>query len=539
MDWRNTLSQHPDSLNRDIYLQYVMSANGGWPQGGTFTWASCGNLVVDVDSSHYDDTNVELDRNWVYRQCGDSRYRDGVQLVFQSLRELSNTTSEPIYMVIATQFDGNGERRGGDELRCADSREQQLYPQVRSMGRYALSGDEHVWVAWMDFRNDPTGPTGDIYAQQLDRHQQQVSSGTSSGIIVCDHSGTQRYPELSLFEWGPTYDARLICVWEDLRNSGGTGVDVYAGVLDGENAALLSPGATDGVAVCTNAGDQTQVRVDNQYLDAEAYIVWRHGGADGEANGESDIWYQSMDLQSLDFSQPAGAGRAVTRAKAEQTTPQVGGAVFVWADKRREEIPNDPRNDWNIYLETPGYCVGETEMNWRDMWADVTVERGAGHMRIAVDEGGNTFVVWQERGLEDGHQNVYIQKLDSTGVPRWENSGIRLNTSVFASEPEVTISDSIGGAPVAWQQTSGGTDSVYYAKISPLGEVNSREVCEDCRKPVIAYAEYTMKSGGIAEYPAYVAASDNGFEHRCGTRHFTHRLTASVRQPGPAGGGRV
>lgn len=295
-------------------------------------------------------------------------------------------------------------------------------------------------------------------------------------------------------------------MWEDLREYIDRGIDVYCAVLDGTDGAIVTPAGTSGEEVCTSENDQDQPKVDHFPSDDEAYFVWRDDAA------TFNIWYQSLDLDQLVFSQPAGIGTEVAGAKGDQVNPQVGGNVFVFADKRRQAIRYDDTEDWNIYAQTPGECVGPKDMGWRDMFAEVTPYSDATHMRFAVDDDGNTFVVWEE-GMMDNPHDVYIQKLDVDGVPRWPNSGIQLNTSA-SSHPEVTISDSLGGAQVVWQQSSGGSDSVYYAKLSPMGAFTHYVPVAVGSKPVIDYTDsvwrYNYYDKVVApNYHAYIAAVNN------------------------------
>jgi hypothetical protein len=506
VDWRNSPSTSLDSAYRDIYLQYVVSGSAGWPQSAGFSWRS-GGLLVPSNNVH-DDRNVELARDYYWAQAADRKDRDGVVLVYESQRDTSETMGDSIYVVMSDRFDADGSRTWGD-IRCATNQEEQLYPQLVVLGRDHGTGDSVSVIVWQDKREDPDPPVAyDIYGQQLCKHNGNVM-GTAAGDTICDQATTQRYPELSLYEreentsLSITYLARVICVWEDDRNAGSQGIDIYAAVLNGVSGALVNASGHTGEAICTRAGDQTQVRVDNLGNDEDSYIVWRDGAAEGTDDG--DIWYQGMDLLMQSFHETGGTGLAVTEAKGDQCNPQVGGNVFAWADKRRQAILYDDQNDWNIYAETPGECVGPKDMNWRDMWADVHPAGDASHMRFAVDSAFNVFVVWEELGQEEGYQDVYIQKLDKTGVPRWQNSGIKLNTNNYASHPEVTISDSTGGAQVTWQQTTSATDSVYYAKISPMGEIDGRMVDAEVGKPVIDYAKFTIGSPGAASvYPAYI-----------------------------------
>lgn len=511
IDWRNNTSQDPDQYDRDIFLQYITSASPGWPRGAGVSWVSCG-VAVPRELPH-DQKNVELARDRYWQFAADSLWRDGVVLVYEDKRNTSDALGTPTWNVYADRFDADGAHTWGD-VRCGDYNEKQLLPQVVSFGEFHGNGDSTAVIAWQDVREDPNDPEKyDIYGQVLDKRRGTILSGHPQGIGICTAPQTQRYPELSAWErqeepgLGVSYQSRVICVYEDLREYGSRGVDVYASVLNGTSGVLVNSAGTDGEEICTSTSDQTMPRVDNYPGDEDAYIVWRHGLPDHGGYAQADIWYQMMDLENLLFSQTGGVGKAVTEAKGEQTTPQVGGPVFVFADRRREPITSDSTRDWNIYAETPGDCVGPTDMGWRDMFADVRTAGDASAMRFTTDAEGNSYVVWEKSAGSDDGRDVYIQKLDVDGVPRWENSGIKLNTSTFASHPDVTISDSIGGAQAAWHQLSEtGTDEIWYAKISPCGKFVFRGFTVDTgRSPLIAYAARTkFYPSTTPPYPAYI-----------------------------------
>ena len=505
VDWRNKTAI-ADSTNRDIYLQYLYSQTGNWPTGSGVAWRSCGILVSGDTSGVHDDRNVELARDQYWARAVDRKDKDGVVLVYESRRGMSGTGgADSIYFVYADSYDADGNWRWqSQDIRCASNNEEQLNPRVVVLGNRHGVGDSVAVIVWQDVRENPTDVLYHIYGQVIEKHSGRII-GTTGGNAICTANYTQRYPELSLTEIeekpGQSYGARIICVWEDLRNEGSTGIDVYGAVMDGVTMSIVTGTGLDGEEICRNASDQRYPMVDNFPGNENAYIVWQHGDSDDYP----DVWYQRISLSTLNHYWTQPVGLAVTEAKDSQVKPQVGGDVFVYADRRRNPITSDSQYDWNIYAETPGECVGSTYMDWRDMWADVTETGGDSHMRFTVDESGNVFVVWQEAGLEQGEQNVYMQKFDSTGVPRWENSGILLNTSVFASEPEVTKSDTEGGAQVVWQQTNQSTDSVWYAKVSPTGTLTVIPVCGDCRKPVIDYADYTFANGGVStDYDALI-----------------------------------
>jgi hypothetical protein len=75
----------------------------------------------------------------------------------------------------------------------------------------------------------------------------------------------------------------------------------------------------------------------------------------------------------------------------------VGHRVFVYTDERRVEIADDTQEDANIYAQKAGdLCDDPTTMHWKDILAEWTPNVAAQDHRFAVDEAGNTYVVWYE-----------------------------------------------------------------------------------------------------------------------------------------------
>jgi hypothetical protein len=512
VDWRNS---PPHTLNRDIFAVFVESQTASIPTGGWYQWQPDGLRVPFPPQRDADQLNVEIARDYVWVTTQYNGERDGVILTYEDRRDTSATTGDTISTVYATRFDVHGQVPWGD-VRVAQPDEAQILPRIVVAGRHRGMGDHVAAVVWQDVREDPNYPTKwDIFGQTLDKHSGQLL-GPADGYPICDHPETQRYPEIALYErpenplLGIPYEARVTCVWEDLRDAGSQGVDLYCAVIDAQTGAHLNPGGPAGDVISIRNGDQTQARVDNFPDDDWTYFIWRDEGAGG---GPADIWYQSLDQQTMQFSQSVVQGRVVAPAKDWQVTPQVGGSVFVWADYRRQMVGLDSQRDWNIYCETPGECVGDRQMKWRDMYAEVRQSADATDMHFVVDLEYNSLVVWEKGNGTDGDGDVYIQKLDVDGVPRWKNSGVKLNDQPGASHPRVARSDIDGGAQVVWQQPdNNGNPEIYYAKLDPMGAFAippERVGNNNLIKPVIAYAERTNENvQGNGEVKAYVAGID-------------------------------
>ncbi len=512
LDYRH----YQNGRNRAVYAQYILSATASWPQSANQSWAQDGIRVNDfLDDG--DTENPEIDRDYTWKKDVNQITKAGCWIAYQNLIDFAGVQYWNIW---AANLDANGLRRYNPSLIHNGTDHDQLYPRIVCAGKDETADQGRAIVVWQDAREDPNLPLYDIVAQVVDGDgglQNQM------GEIICDVPETQRYPVLTLWErpYDPTSGAPYVpfatFAWEDLREYAQTGVDIYAGKLDARFMGLVNPGGPAGDPITQVGSDQTQVAIDMVPEWPIAFIAWRHQNL---VPYETDIHYQEVTLwpQPWQYGKPID-GWPVTAAKYDQQHPEVAGAVMVWEDHRRETIHNDPRYDWDIYCQTPGECVGPTAMNWRDMFADVHQEGDAAHLRFITDADFNTYVVWQKSTSDPEKQDVYVQKLDATGVPRWTNGGKKLNTVDYAQHPEVAISDVGGGAQVVWQQTVSGTvtEEMWYAKIDPEGEfdidpepIRDPLITQNVTHPMIVYSDYIVKPSGYAgeppitsEYSAY------------------------------------
>lgn len=106
-----------------------------------------------------------------------------------------------------------------------------------------------VYLAWDDYRNG----NYDIYAQRV--LSNGIISGTwpAAGVRVCTNTFEQFNQQLS------ACDNELVVTFEDLRNSGTNGIDIYYQKLSYNNGGLKLSAA--GVELSTKLKDQTNHRI--------------------------------------------------------------------------------------------------------------------------------------------------------------------------------------------------------------------------------------------------------------------------------------
>ncbi len=445
-DFRNA-SPYPAYNNRDVYIQYLLSATASWPSGN---WVSNG-----IPAHRYTGDNQQrpaLQTDYAYRG-NPARY--GVFVAFEDDRL-------GWWQIYALNLPSTGVPTWRDDVRVAPSAEDELRPCIASSGSPSLQPFYGAVVAWEDWRN--YGATGvDVYSQRIDEAGTRywpVGLPTKVGLALCTHAGDQGGLALSARGY------RAFVAWEDPLNQGaggGNGIDIYGNAIDfPTNSAVWSAASAE--AICSLAEDQLTPAVD---VGADmTYICWRDCRFGSSA---SDIYVQGYSTSNPTAgTRWLDGGHPVTQAVSAQTLPDILGEVLVWQDGRRNPITADGRNDENIYAELLGdECDAPTDMHWKDMYVKHTQGMDAESFRFVMDGEGHRYVVWTEVRPEHGDALcVFAQKLDVDGVPRWDNNGRLVNfPGEAASDPDVCI-DGQGGAYVSWIQAD---QEVMLAQVSADG----------------------------------------------------------------------
>jgi hypothetical protein len=140
---------------------------------------------------------------------------------------------------------------------------------TQNQPRLASDGTGGAFVVWSDRR---TAPDGDPYIQHLNSDGTPASGWPTNGIAICIASGGE---QLSLDSIVRDEAGGAIVVWSDARDSLTTARDVYAQRLD-SNGSVHTGWATNGVALCTAAGDQADVHCVSDGSGG-AILAWQDG----------------------------------------------------------------------------------------------------------------------------------------------------------------------------------------------------------------------------------------------------------------------
>ena len=166
-------------------------------------------------------------------------------------------------------------------------------------------------------------------------------------------------------------------------------------------------------------------------------------------------------------ARPASAvipNEAICTAPNLQMSPSAvsngaGGALVTWADSRW--------GDLDIYLQQTN---GLAQPVWTTDGIPVCkISSNQQFPRVVSDGTGGAIVTWQDqRGLD---QDIWAQRVSSTGVVVWTVGGLPICSSPGVQERPQIVADGAGGAVILWVDHRAGTADVYAQRVDASGNV--------------------------------------------------------------------
>lgn len=413
IDYRND----PTMTNGDIFVQYLLSANGTPAPG----WNPAGQPVIVAPG---DQRNAEIDLDYAAP--------NGVYIAWEDNQNGN-------YDIYVDNINSIGISNWPMPTLACGAVGNQTNVQIVGT-RNSPNPGRGVILTWNDNRNLIDL---DIYAQCV--NLAGLPLWTPNGMAVSVLPGNQQNPRITLLENVPIQPASVIIAWEDFRN--GTDYNIYSSLIDINlgTVVIIPPWVINGRAICLSQGDQVNICIDTYFDNITSTTKTIIGWEDYRPRFPG-LYMQEISTVNWGFLWPMN-GKAVTIASGGKFNPEVGQNVFVWEDGRKT-------TDKNIYAQKPGdECDLPTQMSWRDVYAKWTQTTDANNHRMVTDVNGNVFVIWEEdRDQTRVGSEIYIQKLDAVGVPLWMNDGVLVsNPNIITNKPSVCI-DGNGGAIVVWQE---------------------------------------------------------------------------------------
>ncbi len=312
-----------------------------------------------------------------------------------------------------------------------------------------------AFIAWKDARISNLNP--DIYIQRVDAAG--FSLWALNGVVLCDDTSDQSTPNI-------VSDMRggAIVSWSDRRNNGER--DVYAQRISGNGIVQWT---SNGVPVATKP-----MREHNEKIISDdaggAIIVWEQFDT---INFLWDVWAQRIDSNGIRVWQQGGI--PVVIASSNKINPKLqkdkkGGAIITWQDFRNGM-------DYDIYAQR--MSATGTRM-WGTSGVAVTSVSGPQiNPKIDPDSSsGGVYIAWQDvrNGMD---YDIYCQRIDSNGTAIWSASGISVCNSVFnQSAVDILSNSQTNGLILTWKDSRSGNEDIYAQRISttgtPLWQLNGK-----------------------------------------------------------------
>jgi len=299
-----------------------------------------------------------------------------------------------------------------------------------------------------------------------------------NGVPICTAKGNQQKVKMV-----PDGSGGAIIVWEDSRNSGSSGLDIYAQRIDRYGNRVWQE---NGVPVANGTS----------YEGNPVVVADGNGGAIIAWEDRRATYPGIYALRISGTGEPSWTETGVPVSSAPMVTPSTpdiasdgdGGAVIVW-----QETYN---NNWSIRAQRVKF---DGTLPWGTTGKIVSQEPTLGLPKEnpKIINYGTEYVIitWQDM-RSGGHYDIYAQKMElTTGTTLWASNGNAVTQAAYGQlNPEI-VSDGQGGAIITWTDYRSGTTDpdIYGQRILPNGSrfwipADGIPVCKmegDQRNPVI------------------------------------------------------
>lgn len=315
-----------------------------------------------------------------------------------------------------------------DGIAVVTANESQVDPIVVS------GGSDSVFVVWADSRL-PNSPR--VYVQRFNGIGQRQWS--LNGV----RSGSNEFAQTRIAAVGDPA-GNLFIVWAESSNNfrtfvqkfdatgtplfGGSGVEFSSGVFDGGSAInVISDGAGGAVVGWIQYGDNPRT-----------------------------VWVQRILSDGSAAYDPVGFGNdthAMTNL-LPMAPDGAGGVIVGWQ--------SDHGTDENLYMQR---VDGSGGLPWGAPSRPLVDQPGVqDNLSLVTDTQGGVFAAWDD--LRTGTDNVYVQRVTSTGTMGFTGHGIAVGESVEKRSRARLMADGTGNVIVAYHENK---DGIHAQKIAADG----------------------------------------------------------------------
>jgi hypothetical protein len=172
----------------------------------------------------------------------------------------------------------------------------------------------------------------------------------------------------------------------------------------------------------------------------------------------------ATSLPPVARAQWQGGGVPVCNLARDQESPAIvtsggGGVIIAWQDARvgAPEI-------FAQRLDVGGVA------QWEDNGISLTELSPAQYAPVAVADGtGGAIVAWLDDRNGFSSRDVYVQRVNSSGILQWGADGLAVCTSPTEQTALVMVADETGGVLIAWRDGRTGSTRTYAQRLNSAG----------------------------------------------------------------------
>lgn len=277
------------------------------------------------------------------------------------------------------------------------------------------------------------------------RAQEPAPLWGEGGVLVNDSRGNtdQKNPKILADGSGGYF-----IVFEDTRQGH---LNIYAQRIDDKGQFYFGK---DGLPICEAPGDQTFPRIVSDGTGG-AVVTWQDS-----RDGNFDIYAQRFNAQGRLLWQIDGV--PVCNIKQNQVFPVLVydgnyGVIVAWYDYRF--------GSEDIYAQ-------KLRFNGERVWGEEGVpicraKKTQWYPQIVSDEQGGAIICWTDR--RSGNFDIYVQRVNESGKTLWQQDGVPAVALPSIQEKPSMVSDSKGGAYLAWSDFRSGASGIYVQRIDAKG----------------------------------------------------------------------
>ena len=338
--------------------------------------------------------------------------------------------------IYAQKIDAGGTVLWGNEGKIVCSAEAaQLSPEI------IPDSADGVIITWFDYRS---GKGEDIYAQRMDANGNPLWQ--KNGAPICTADGTQWYPKLVSDGAGGA-----LIAWTDGRISSSDN-NIYSQRINANGKTLWQK---DGVAVCSAPNNQERVEI--LFTSNGAILAWND-----LRSGNSQVYAQKINRDGNPLWQKDGVAVCIsTQLQEEPRLAPDGedGAMIVWGDGRSE------------YLCLYGqHLLADGRIGWQEDGRPISKASGNHKNHSLLKLSNDAWLVLWEDNRED-KANLFAQKINSSGIPLWQEEGIKIAAAPQKQELAVMGASPAGEVFFAWQDNRQGNFDIYSQKLAADGNL--------------------------------------------------------------------